>query len=82
MSDANPYAEADARENPVCTNCGKHPDELTEYSKVSTGSDLDPIEYVKQEEGTYNPNNGHFTCTDCYIRIGMPTAPGRGWITP
>lgn len=66
---------------PVCVGCGKTPDELPEYSPVLTGADLTPIEYVVQEEGTYNTQNGHFLCTDCYIKSGRPTAPG-GWVAP
>jgi hypothetical protein len=68
---------------PVCFRCGRTPDELPEYFPANTESNiLDPIEYVKAEEGTYNIANGHFCCTDCYIAIGMPTAPGRGWKAP
>jgi hypothetical protein len=34
---------------------------------------------VREEEGTYNPANGHFLCTHCYIAAGMPSlsAPRR-----
>lgn len=28
--------------------------------------------YVRSGEGTYNPQNGHFTCDLCYIKLGMP----------
>lgn len=38
-------------------------------------------EYVMNEEGTYNPVNGHFTCDTCYISIGMPSGPA-GWRCP
>lgn len=37
--------------------------------------------YVEQEEGTYNPKNGHFLCDKCYIKAGMPSAP-NGWRCP
>jgi hypothetical protein len=37
--------------------------------------------FVISEEGTYNHLNGHFTCTRCYIEIGMPTGPA-GWKCP
>ena len=33
-------------------------------------SDVDT--YVRENEGTYNPDTGYFYCTDCYIKIGMP----------
>jgi hypothetical protein len=71
-----------AMPTPVCFRCGKTPDELPEYFPASTGADfLDPIQFVIEEEGTYNPANGHFCCTDCYLAIGMPTANG-GWKAP
>lgn len=62
----------------ICVGCHKTPPELAEYSPEMTGSGLDADTYVWQEEGTLNRRNGHFLCTDCYIREGMPTAPG-GW---
>jgi len=39
------------------------------------------IKAVIREEGTYNPNNGHFLCDSCYIKAGMPTGP-HGWTCP
>jgi hypothetical protein len=36
-------------------------------------------EYVLEEEGTLNPENNHFACDECYIRLGMPTTPW-GWV--
>jgi len=65
----------------LCIGCNKVPDQLTEYHPDATGLDLLPDEYVWQEEGTLNPNNGHFLCDSCYIAAGMPTAPG-GWTAP
>ena len=38
-------------------------------------------EYIRREEGTYNKENGHFLCDECYIRAGMPTSP-NGWKCP
>jgi hypothetical protein len=66
---------------PVCIGCGKTPEEMTEYSKESTDSNFEPNDYVKREEGTYNPANGHFACTPCYIDMGMPSSP-TGWKAP
>ena len=37
--------------------------------------------YVRRGEGTYNRDNGHFLCTPCYIKAGMPSSP-RGWRAP
>lgn len=66
---------------PICVGCDKRPDELDEYSPDSTGEDMTPDEYVKFGEGTYNPSNGHFLCTSCYIKAGQPSSP-RGWVAP
>jgi hypothetical protein len=70
----------------ICVGCGKRPDELAEYvsaaSEAHSGvTDMTADDYVWQEEGTLNPENGHFLCTDCYVRAGMPSSP-RGWVTP
>lgn len=66
---------------PTCIGCGKHPDDIEEYREIVAGTDEAPDDYVRQEEGTYNPANGHFACTDCYIEMGMPSSP-RGWVAP
>jgi hypothetical protein len=66
---------------PICTGCNKKPDEIEEYKEAVAGSKTTPDEYVRTEEGTYNPQNGHFLCTDCYIAAGMPASP-RGWVAP
>lgn len=66
---------------PVCIGCGLTPDELDCYTELADDAGLTPTEYVMQEEGTYNKENGHFTCDPCYIGMGMPTSP-RGWKAP
>ncbi len=38
-------------------------------------------QWIWDNEGTINSSNGHFACTDCYIRIGQPSSP-RGWVAP
>jgi hypothetical protein len=74
-------AGAEPRPPLLCIGCNKVPDQLGEYSPRATGIDLTPDEYVWQEEGTLNPNNGHFLCDSCYIAAGMPTSP-FGWTAP
>jgi len=37
--------------------------------------------YVIENEGTYNPYNGHFLCDECYTKAGMPSSP-TGWKCP
>jgi hypothetical protein len=69
------------QERPICIGCNKHPDEIEEYVEFAAMEEMTPDDYVRQEEGTYNQDNGHFTCTECYIKIGMPSSP-RGWVAP
>lgn len=64
----------------VCVGCGKHPDELTCYTYMLEGNQT-ADEYVFNNEGTLNYDNGHFLCDQCYIDAGMPSSP-RGWIAP
>jgi hypothetical protein len=65
----------------ICIGCGKTPDQIEEYIDAASALDMTPAEYVRSEEGTFNPDNGHFACTGCYIAMGMPSSP-RGWIAP
>ena len=51
-----------------CIDCGKTPGELAEYIEAAEAEGVTPESYVEQEEGTYNPGNGHFLCTADYIR--------------
>ena len=67
--------------DPVCFRCGKRPEELPEYVEAAAQTSWGVDDYVRIEEGTYNPANSHFACTDCYVAIGMPSNP-RGWIAP
>jgi hypothetical protein len=65
----------------LCVGCGKTPSELSEYVGAASGANITPGDYVWQEEGTLNRENGHFLCTSCYIKAGMPSSP-RGWVAP
>jgi hypothetical protein len=68
----------------ICIGCGKHPSELAEYVEAAEEEPEyydNAAHYVQQEEGTFNPINGHFLCTPCYVSAGMPTVP-RGWRAP
>ena len=56
----------------ICIGCKKTPEELDEYAYWNTQSGLEANEYVEKEEGTFNPVNGHFYCTECYDKAGMP----------
>jgi hypothetical protein len=70
----------------LCVGCGRTPSGLSEYvgaasEKASGVVDMTPDDYVWQEEGTLNRENGHFLCTPCYVKAGMPSSP-RGWVAP
>jgi hypothetical protein len=68
---------------PVCVGCGRAPNEIPEYLMMSHAENDDPIEWMKANEGTYNPRRHSFACTDCYIKMGMPAHPyGRRWVAP
>jgi len=67
---------------PRCQGCNMRPFELICYISMTHSRDPEVNDrYVRSEEGTYNPVNGHFLCDACYIKAGMPTAPG-GWRCP
>ena len=65
----------------ICTGCNKTPGEIEEYIDAAKDSKMTPDEYVLEEEGTLNKENGHFLCTLCYIEAGMPETP-LGWKAP
>ncbi len=65
----------------ICFRCKKRPDELEEYIEAASYEDMSPDAYVRSEEGTFNPHNGHFCCTDCYVAIGAPSSQS-GWVAP
>lgn len=61
-----------------CIGCQKKPSEISEYvftAKLLGYSSAE--EFVKEEEGTYDPVSEAFYCTDCYIKAGMPL--NREW---
>lgn len=52
-------------------------------SYIEPGYHKDREDYIRQEEGTYNPENGHFLCDSCYIGAGMPVGfNGTRWVCP
>ena len=67
----------------LCTGCNKTASEIEEYIEAAKEEDMTPDAYVREEEGTYNPTNGHFLCTSCYINAGMPSLPHpKSWKAP
>jgi len=69
---------------PICTGCNKPADEIEEYIEGAAENEMTVEQYVREEEGTYNPANGHFLCTSCYIKADMPSNPypQRNWVAP
>ena len=73
----SPFAEVEL----ICIGCRKAPHEISEYVDAAREDDVSPARYVATEEGTLNPENGHFACTECYVAMGMPSSPS-GWVAP
>lgn len=70
--------------SPKCFRCCKTPSELEEYASrfIEESGYFESVDdLVRRDEGTFNPATNTFACTECYIEIGMPTAP-RGWKAP
>jgi hypothetical protein len=65
---------------PTCADCKKTASELPEVVMQAEGDECTPDESAR-EDGTYNPENGHFLCMSCYINRGMPSSP-FGWVCP
>lgn len=57
---------------PECKGCKRKPDEIDEYIHAAQDEDMTPDEFVRREEGTFNPETGKFWCTTCYVAAGCP----------
>jgi len=68
---------------PACAYCGLTASAIEEYRECAEDAAMTPAEFVRTEEGTYNPDTNHFACTSCYIEIGMPSRPyPQTWRAP
>lgn len=80
-------ARTDDPMNPFDPKCQRFARTIKEYDDAITDGEGwtvrpgDRIAYVRFEEGTYNPTNGHFLCDHCYVAEGMPSSPS-GWRCP
>ena len=91
MSLPENFMKVELLPKPTCIRCFRTPDNIDEYIEAAKPEPsvilsapppyASPDDYVRKEEGTYNPENGHFLCTSCYIDAGMPSRPG-GWVAP
>lgn len=84
-------------EDPICVGCAKRPAETSEYDYLIFNTEdeaeigfatLSPEELAEErrkacirEEGTLNPENGHYLCNSCYLLNNQPSSP-RGWKCP
>lgn len=61
-----------------CNGCGLGPEQLPEYAELAEAEGYgSATAALRGEEGTYNPENGHFWCTADYIKAGMPIGVAR-----
>ena len=75
---------------PFDPKCGRFARDMLEIDWALADGESDEVAeatpeqrdaYIREEEGTYNPENGHFLCDNCYIAVGMPSGP-NGWRCP
>lgn len=59
-----------------CRGCGKKANELEEYKEHEAKNWTADDE--ARSDGSYNPKDGTFLCTPCYVRVGMPTRKEMG----
>lgn len=83
LTEAERQAIADGE--PYCFNCGKPASSFEIYKTMSADGfgNEDAAAYIREDEGTYNPETNRFACDGCYIAIGMPsTNTIEGWKAP
>lgn len=69
------------RVRPFDPYCRRFPADIPEYELAAADEGSTPDDFVRFQEGTYNPVTGHFACTDCYLAMGSPAGAG-GWVAP
>lgn len=72
--------------DPMCGKFAADMEDLDYYIREAEDDDREITpemreRFVRSEEGTYNPENGHFLCNQCYIVAGTPSSPS-GWRCP
>ncbi len=55
-----------------CKVCKKEPKDLGSVVYFASLENMEPDEFVKENDGTYNPTTEEFFCNTCYISVGMP----------
>lgn len=86
VTDTNAAYEPEV--NLMCIGCKKKPEEIQEYVEAAKAEGVTPQQYVLSEEGTFNKRNGHFLCTDDFIKAEevaghrLIGSSGQSWIAP
>jgi hypothetical protein len=64
--------------------CGRRAADMDDYDSFIDREDLSKpatpeqrVDYVLNEEGTYDPASGQFLCDSCYIKAGQPSGRTR-----
>ncbi len=89
--DADPNAPHDdtlcQHVGPYCPGCRQEASNIASVTAYARMEGESPKEWVRKNEGTYNPNNDHFLCDKCFIseedRRGVRLAAPLGkWVCP
>lgn len=68
----------DRSDMPTCCVCCRIADDIPGLVDEANAEETPVFDYA-MEDGTYNRDTNRFCCTVCYVHIGAPSAPGRGW---
>lgn len=85
MSCAIPDHNHAAPYDPVCQKQASEIPSVVAYARENR---MSPDGFVRQEDGTYNPDNEHFLCDTCFIseeiRNGarLVGSNGQRWVCP
>jgi hypothetical protein len=71
-------------EVPTCCVCCRPADQIPETvaeAMMDQEEEQEGVDVFRHAagDGTYNQRENRFCCTVCYVHIGCPSAPGRGW---
>lgn len=73
---------------PYCPGCKRDCLEIPEVISFAKEEETSPEQWVRSEEGTYNPTNEHFLCDTCFIAKEQSTGKrlvgtdGTRWVCP
>lgn len=73
---------------PLCPACGRQAADIPDVVMFGKENGLSPEEFVRQEDGTYNPASEHFLCDTCFIVYEAHKGSrlvgenGKRWVCP